>query len=105
VTEGGAGCGAAVQRIVAGAALSWDGIFVPEGGAAQEALHEDDGDWRATAAALLRWHVHLFNDFELRFLANVGSFAELSPRQAAWLRRLAERAGLAQKARRSAKAA
>jgi hypothetical protein len=93
----------AAQRIVAGAGLTWEQV-IPK--PAQELRDEDDGgNWRALAATLLRSHTTLFDGYELPFLAKVRNLASLSPKQLGWLRRLAGRAGLAQKTRRGARAA
>lgn len=96
----------AVQRIVAGCGFGWEQI-IPD--RLHAAVPRDDGDtiddWRVTAAALRRWHAHVFNDVELAFLANVGNFVEISPRQAAWIQRLVERTDLSRKAHYDAKAA
>ena len=96
---------AAVQRVVAGSGLSWEEI-IPEATSALEPQQDGGlGDWRALATTLLRAHIGLFNGVEIGFLFNVPRLASLSPKQARWLRCLAERAGLAQKARRGARAA
>lgn len=84
----------AALRVLDSAGLDWADII---GGGEWEAERvrrpQDGGDWRATTASLLRWHLHLFNDVELGFLVNVAKFSSLSPKQHSWLRRLAEKAG------------
>ena len=83
----------AAARIVAEHDLRWADL-IREADAPAPLLHyaQEPVGWRAEAAALLRQHHGLFNHVEYDFLHNITTCARISPKQAAWLRRLAEKA-------------
>jgi hypothetical protein len=94
--------GAAALRILGAAGVDWAEIIPEAEAKPRHEPHDSDAsveDWRSLAASLLRWHSGAFNLAEQDFLSKIGNFPSLSPKQTAWLHRLAERA------RRSAKAA
>ncbi len=89
-------CDAAASRILDTAGTTWAEV-IPE----PQPRHEPhgNGDWRALAEALLRWHhAAAFSDVERCFLRDITDFPRLSPKQHAWLQHLAEKAHRAARA-------